>query len=95
MSERESLIWSIRDIINNDGCPHCFQVYIKQELGRYNKNIENEIVYLLTNGEKDIKEKLFNIITNMPSWLFKSEEIIDIIKKENEYDNLDYESLYD
>lgn len=96
MKDRDNIIWSLKNIIDDDGCKHCFEEYISKEIGRYNKNIETTILDLMENGEEEVKEMLTNVILNMPSWYFKN----DILKKmiddkfNEDTKNINFEDLY-
>ena len=93
---RESLIWYLKDIIHNDGCKQCFSSYIVREVEKSNKDIENEVLYLLEKGDKEIKDMLYSIIINIPSWYFKNSTLIKIIEDEFNEDTRDinFKDLY-
>ena len=96
MNDRDNLIWYLKDIISNDGCKHCFQEYIKNEIGRFNKTIENDILDLMVNSEEGLKEMLIDIILQMPSWYFNNETITKMIEDKFNEDakDINYEDLY-
>ena len=96
MNIREGLIWYLKDIIHNDGCKECFSSYIVREVERFDKDIENEVLYLLDNGDKEIKDMLYSIIVNTPSWYFKNSILIKMIEDKFKEDTKDinFEDLY-
>ena len=97
MNDRENIIWVLDEIINRDGCKHCFEEYISKEIKvRYNQTIENDILDLMENGKEEIKETLTDIILNMPSWFFRNVTLIKMIDDKFNEDTKDvnFEDLY-